>query len=121
MGLLDATTSPQDARTIGELVSKPLLAGLTQRLTGFENHRGGTVLGRAAAPLSAVVKGAGNRRGDGFDGAVQGSVFATYMHGPCLARNPELADLLLSKVVGELSPLQLPEVDLLRRERLAAR
>ena len=26
--LLDATTSPQDARTIGELVSKPLLAGL---------------------------------------------------------------------------------------------
>ncbi|HTQ22223.1 MAG TPA: glutamine amidotransferase, partial [Mycobacterium sp.] len=121
VGMLDATTSPQDARTIGELVSKPLLAGLTQRLTGFENHRGGTVLGPAAAPLSAVVKGAGNRRGDGFDGAVQGSVFATYMHGPCLARNPELADLLLSKVVGGLAPLQLPEVDLLRRERLSAR
>jgi lipid II isoglutaminyl synthase (glutamine-hydrolysing) len=121
VGLLDATTSPQEARTIGELVGKPLLAGLTQRLTGFENHRGGTVLGPAATPLSAVVKGAGNRRGDGFDGAVQGSVFATYMHGPCLARNPELADLLLSKVVGELAPLQLPEVDLLRRERLAAR
>ena len=121
VGLLDATTSPQDARTIGELVSKPLLAGLNQRLTGFENHRGGTVLGPAAAPLGAVVKGAGNRRGDGFDGAVQGSVFATYMHGPCLARNPELADLLLSKVVGELAPLQMPEVDLLRRERLAAR
>jgi lipid II isoglutaminyl synthase (glutamine-hydrolysing) len=124
VGLLDATTSPQDARTIGELVSKPLLAGLTQRLSGFENHRGGTVLGPAASPLGAVVKGAGNRRdppGNGIDGAVQGSVFATYMHGPCLARNPELADLLLGKVVGELAPLQLPEVDLLRRERLAAR
>jgi CobQ-like glutamine amidotransferase family enzyme len=52
---------------------------------------------------------------------VQGSVVATYMHGPCLARNPELADLLLSKVVGELPPLELPEVELLRRERLAAR
>ena len=102
VGLLDVTTSPQDTRTIGELVSKPLLAGLTQRLTGFENHRGGTVLGPAASPLGAVVKGAGNRAGDGFDGAVQGSVVATYMHGPCLARNPELADLLLSKVVGEL-------------------
>jgi lipid II isoglutaminyl synthase (glutamine-hydrolysing) len=47
-------------------------------------------------------------------------VFATYMHGPCLARNPEFADLLLSKVVGELAPLDLPEVDLLRRERLRA-
>jgi len=29
--------------------------------------------------------------------------------------------MLLSKVVGELPPLELPEVDLLRRERLAAR
>lgn len=121
VGMLDVTTSPQAARTIGELVGKPLLAGLTQRLTGFENHRGGTVLGSDAAPLAAVVKGAGNRLGDGFDGVVQGSVVATYMHGPCLARNPELADLLLGKVVGELAPLQLPEVDLLRRERLAAR
>jgi len=43
------------------------------------------------------------------------------MHGPCLARNPELADLLLSKVAGELAPLEMPEVELLRRERLAAR
>jgi CobQ-like glutamine amidotransferase family enzyme len=70
--------------------------------------------------LAAVTKGAGNRLGDGYDGAVQGSVVATYLHGPCLARNPELADLLLSRVVGELAPLQLSEVDLLRRERLAA-
>lgn len=121
VGMLDATTSPQQVRTIGELVAKPLLPGLTERLTGFENHRGGTDLGSLARPLSAVVKGAGNRAGDGFDGVVQGNVIATYMHGPCLARNPELADLLLSKVVGELSPLQLPEVDLLRRERLSAR
>lgn len=121
VGMLDATTSPQAARTIGELATRPLLAGLTERLTGFENHRGGTVLGPSASPLGAVVKGAGNRSGDGFDGVVQGSVIATYMHGPCLARNPQLADLLLGSVVGELPPLLMPEVDLLRRERLAAR
>src|ERR1700692_2906966 len=112
VGMLDVTTSPQSARSIGELVSRPLLPGVSQQLTGFENHRGGTVLGPAASPLGAVVKGAGNRAGDGFDGAIQGSVVATYMHGPCLARNPELADLLLSKVVGDLAPLELPEVDL---------
>ena len=97
-----------------------MVAGLTQRLTGFENHRGGTVLGSAAQPLAKVISGAGNRAGDGIDGAVQGSVVATYLHGPCLARNPELADHLLSKVVGDLAPLELSEVDLLRRERLAA-
>jgi len=120
VGLLDVTTAPQPERTIGEVVSTPLVAGLSQQLTGFENHRGGTVLGLAAAPLGAVVKGAGNRLGDGADGVVQGSVVATYLHGPCLARNPELADMLLSRVVGALPPLDLPEVDRLRSERLAA-
>lgn len=120
VGLLDVTTSPQPERTIGEVVSTPLIGGLSAPLTGFENHRGGTVLGPEAQPLAAVMRGAGNRLGDGIDGAVQGSVFATYLHGPCLARNPDLADLLLSKVVGPLAPLDLPEVEQLRQERLAA-
>jgi lipid II isoglutaminyl synthase (glutamine-hydrolysing) len=121
VGMLDLVTAPQQVRTIGELVSRPLLDGLSEVLTGFENHRGGTVLGSSAQPLGAVTKGAGNRAGDGFDGAVQGSIVATYMHGPCLARNPQLADVLLSRVVGELGPLDIDEVALLRRERLAAR
>ena len=116
VGVLDVTTSPQPERTIGEVAATPLI----DALTGFENHRGGTVLGSEARPLAAVSKGAGNRAGDGIDGAVQGSVIATYLHGCCLARNPELADHLLGKVVGPLSPLELPEVAQLRRERLAA-
>lgn len=120
VGLLDVTTSPQSERTIGEMVSTPLITGLTEPLTGFENHRGGTVLGPNARPLAAIVTGVGNRMGDGVDGAVQGSVLATYLHGPCLARNPELADLLLARVTGPLPPLELPEVDRLRKERLAA-
>lgn len=120
VGLLDVTTSPQSERTIGEVVSTPLITGLTEPLTGFENHRGGTVLGPDARPLATVVTGVGNRMGDGVDGAVQGSVLATYLHGPCLARNPELADLLLARVTGPLPPLELSEVDQLRRERLAA-
>ncbi|BBY81510.1 type 1 glutamine amidotransferase [Mycolicibacterium pulveris] len=120
VGLLDVTTSPQEIRTIGEVVSQPLLPELSEQLTGFENHRGGTVLGASAQPLARVISGAGNRAGDGFDGAVQGSVVATYLHGPCLARNPQLADHLLSRVVGELAPLELREVEQLRRERLAA-
>ncbi|MCX2714122.1 type 1 glutamine amidotransferase [Mycolicibacterium sp. J2] len=120
VGLLDVTTSPQQARTIGEVTSEPLVDGLTEPLTGFENHRGGTILGSDARPLARVTKGAGNRLGDGFDGAVQGSIVATYLHGPCLARNPQLADHLLGRVVGELPPLDLPEVTRLRTERLAA-
>lgn len=133
LGLLDATTSPgpQDpGRIIGEVVSDPLISGLTAPLTGFENHGGVTALGSDARPLGRVTRGIGNRRDSGsggeFDeGAVHGALVATYMHGPVLARNPEMADLLIAGALGvspsELPPLDLPEVDLLRRERLAAR
>jgi len=51
---------------------------------------------------------------------MQRSVIATYLHGCCLARNPELADHLLAEVLGPLAPLELPEVAMLRRDRLAA-
>ncbi|ATQ30521.1 glutamine amidotransferase [Rhodococcus ruber] len=121
VGLLDVTTAPQQTRAIGEVVTTPLVEGLHLPLTGFENHRGGTTLGPEARALGRVTRGVGNGVGDGVEGAVQGSVIGTYMHGPVLARNPELADLLLARALGvdSLPPLDLPEVEQLRRERLA--
>ncbi|MDQ1747054.1 MAG: hypothetical protein QOD07_1317, partial [Frankiaceae bacterium] len=116
LGLIDCRTDRLDGpRAVGELlVSSPI--GL---LTGYENHGGRTVLGPAATPLGQVEEGVGN--GDrGVDGAMQGSVVATYLHGPALARNPALADHLLTAVVGDLAPLDDSEEQELRRERLAA-
>ncbi|WP_378736233.1 type 1 glutamine amidotransferase [Nocardia brasiliensis] len=122
VGMIDVTTSPRTERAIGEVTTTPMLAGLTAALTGFENHRGGTKLGGAATGLARVTRGVGNGVGDGLEGVVQGSVIGTYMHGPALARNPELADLLLARALGvtELAPLAMPEVEQLRRERLRA-
>ncbi|MGS2808072.1 type 1 glutamine amidotransferase [Nocardia sp. MW-W600-9] len=124
VSLFDVTTSPQDTRAIGEVTTTPVLDGLSAPLTGFENHRGGTLLGPDAAPLAKVTRGVGNGVGDGTEGVVQGSVIGTYLHGPALARNPELADLLIARALGisptDLAPLDLPEVDRLRRERLRA-
>ncbi|NEW42712.1 glutamine amidotransferase [Nocardia cyriacigeorgica] len=122
VALLDATTSPQDTRAIGEVTTTPLVPGLSAPLTGFENHRGGTSLGSDATGVARVTRGVGNGVGDGLEGVVQGSVIGTYMHGPALARNPELADLILTRALGidSLEPLNLPEVDQLRRERLRA-
>jgi CobQ-like glutamine amidotransferase family enzyme len=122
VGLIDVTTAPQQHRAIGEVTTTPLLPGLSSPLTGFENHRGGTTLGTDATGLARVTRGVGNGVGDGLEGVVQGSTLGTYMHGPALARNPELADLLLARALGvsELAPLDLPEVDQLRRERLRA-
>ncbi|MFI9405879.1 type 1 glutamine amidotransferase [Nocardia sp. NPDC052316] len=122
VGMIDVTTAPQAKRAIGEVTTAPLLDGLTAALTGFENHRGGTKLGGEATGLARVTRGVGNGVGDGLEGVVQGSVIGTYMHGPALARNPELADLLLARALGvaELAPLPMPEVEQLRRERLRA-
>lgn len=123
ISMFDVTTAPQEHRAIGEVITTPVIDGLTAPLCGFENHRGGTALGADAAPLGRVTHGVGNGVGDGFEGVIQGSVIGTYMHGPALARNPELADLLLSRALGveTLAPLDLPEVELLRRERLSVR
>ncbi|MDO4909562.1 MAG: glutamine amidotransferase [Corynebacterium sp.] len=125
LGLLDATTSQLAKRTIGELAGTPLIEGLHQPLTGFENHMGATILGSDAQPLQKVSRGIGNCDAHahpeqvGVDGAVQGSIIATYMHGPALARNPELADLLLERATGQtLEALDLPEIEQLRKERL---
>jgi hypothetical protein len=42
-----------------------------------------------------VTHGVGNGDGSETEGAVAGRVVGTYLHGPVLARNPALADLLL--------------------------
>lgn len=126
ISLIDAATAPLATRAIGEVASRPTRAGitsaLTEPLTGFENHMGATTLGPEAEPLGKVTRGVGNGAGDSVEGVVQGSIIATYMHGPALARNPQLADLLLARALGigleELEPLELPVIDRLRLERL---
>lgn len=118
LGLIDCRTDRLPGpRAVGELLVDPFVEGMPV-LTGYENHGGRTRLGPAAQPLGRVRDGVGN--GDGTEGAVQGSVLATYLHGPALARNPGLADHLLTRVVGSLGPLDDTEEDELRRERLAA-
>jgi hypothetical protein len=122
LGLLDCVTVPSRApRAIGEVLVEP--SGQWQGhglgvLTGFENHGAVTELGPGAEPVGEVRLGIGNQDGT-LEGAVAGRIWATYMHGPVLARNPHLADLLLSWVVGPLAPLDDAEPDALHAERAA--
>jgi len=122
LGLLDVTTRRGPTRAVGEILTrwtKP--DGTTSLITGFENHGGHTTLGPGATPLARVEVGVGNC-GDGTEGAVQGRVIGTYPHGPVLARNPELADHLLTLALGRaLEPLPGPQAehDGLRAERFA--
>jgi CobQ-like glutamine amidotransferase family enzyme len=94
-------------------------AGAIGLLTGFENHASTTVLGPGAVAFGTVRHGVGN--GDGTEGARAGRVIGTYCHGPVLARNPALADLLLGWAVGEtLAPLDDGREEALRLERIDA-
>ena len=138
LGLLDCrTTVTAGPRAVGELVVD---APGVPILTGYENHAGRTTLGASAQPAGWVVSGVGNGGAEGAEGAEEepreaahathalraaegaraGRIWATYLHGPVLARNPGLADLLLSWVVGDLTPLNDSDTDLLRAERLRA-
>jgi hypothetical protein len=125
VGLLDVdTVKGPGPRAVGEVLVEvgPSPLGPLPVLTGFENHGGTTSLRDGAVALGRVVVGVGNGGGDGTEGAVQGRVVGTYLHGPVLARNPALADLLLSWALGDrpLDPLDDAESETLREERLAA-
>jgi hypothetical protein len=119
LALIDCRTDRLPGpRAVGELLTESAVDRLGT-LTGYENHGGRTVLGPDAAPLATVSAGIGNGD-DGADGAIQGNVIATYLHGPALARNPALADHLLAKVVGNLNPVDDTAADALRQERIRA-
>ncbi len=107
LGLLPATTVPGPRRLVGEVVASPLLPLGQGYLTGFENHAGVTTLHEGVQPLGRVIAGGGNGVG-GVDGAVCGSIVASYLHGPILGRNPGVLELLLGQlgVDGGISELQ---------------
>jgi hypothetical protein len=126
LGLLDVVTVKNTGkRMVGEVVSdpaKPSLGSLDlEPFTGFENHSGLTQLGAGAVPLGIVRSGTGNGAGEGTEGAVEGNVVGTYLHGPVLARNPTLADALLSLATKQVpDALDDSEELALRKERFAA-
>jgi CobQ-like glutamine amidotransferase family enzyme len=115
LGLLDAYTTRAPKRLVGDVAVHDEVLG-TGTLVGFENHRGVTTPGPNARPLGRRTPEHGYRT----DGAVQGRIVGTYLHGPVLARNPRLADRLLEWVVGPLAPLADPQADALHDERVRA-
>lgn len=123
LGLLDVVSLRGHAeRCVGDVLADiDETLGLPQ-LTGFENHQGVTQLGPGVRPFARVRLGNGNGTGDGTEGAWRDTVFGTYMHGPVLARNPQIADLLLRLTldVNALPPTDDRWYEALRAERIAA-
>ncbi len=125
LGLFGLTTSKGTGpRAVGEVAAEVVPTsegGLgLGALSGFENHGGVSELAPGTAPLARVLSGVGNGL-DGTEGAVVDHLIGTYLHGPVLARNPELADQLLVWATGraELEALDDALARDLRHERMA--
>lgn len=80
-------------RCIGNIVIKSKLNNMETEIIGFENHGGQTF--DINTPFGTVLYGNGNKFGDTQEGFFKDNVIATYLHGPLLSKNPELADYII--------------------------
>jgi len=90
LGLIAGRSVPRAERATDDLV----ISSKFGRLVGFENHAR-DYTGAEASPLGRVLSGSGN--GNGAEGLVMGALIGTHLHGPVLARNPQLADHILAE------------------------
>jgi lipid II isoglutaminyl synthase (glutamine-hydrolysing) len=119
LDLLDLSSDRGPTRAVGELAGTPDPALGLPTITGFENHGGRTHLGPSLKPLARVTTGIGND--SATEGVWHDRIVGTYMHGPALARNPAIADLLLRWATGsDVEPVDDTWPSRLRGERLAA-
>ena len=95
IGILDLETRGGPQRFMQHAACEVTFGDRSETVVGFENHSGLTELGPEVQPFGRVVAGAGNNGADGTEGAVRDHVYATYLHGPILPKNPWLTDELI--------------------------
>lgn len=96
LGVFDYYTeaiNDRKKRCIGNIVVDVDLNGHKTQVIGFENHGGQTF--DITSPFGDVLFGNGNTFGDTKEGFFLKNVIATYLHGPLLSKNPELADYII--------------------------
>ena len=103
LGLVDMTTERAPGgsgnRLIGNIALRSPLAD--QAVVGYENHAGRTHLGTGVEAFGDVASstGHGNNDSDKRDGVRYKNVVGTYLHGPLLPKNPQVADALLIRAL----------------------
>jgi CobQ-like glutamine amidotransferase family enzyme len=107
------TVRGESERLIGPVAIQAEYAGRSLTVAGFENHAGRSHLEPGADPFGRVLAGHGNDGRDGTEGARVASAIGTYLHGPLLPKNFELADLLIAVALdpGSPNPGALPGLD----------
>lgn len=117
LGIVDMTTERAAGGSGDRLIDNiALTSPLAHRpVVGYENHAGRTHLGAGVEPFGAVSSstGHGNNDADKQDGVRYKNVVGTYLHGPLLAKNPEVADDLLKRALDRLAErANVPRIEL---------
>lgn len=104
LGFYDYYTSTGKAgsRCIGNIIIDATLDDLHTKIIGFENHGGQTQ--NVNHPLGKVLAGYGNAFDAGYEGFYDGKILGTYLHGPLLPKNPEVADFVIAKALAKRNP-----------------
>ncbi len=98
LGILDYESKYlTDKRIIGNIILESTLDLEPNKIVGFENHGGRTF--SKYQPLGKVLVGKGNNDTDMVEGIVYHNYIGTYLHGPILPKNPQLADYLILKAL----------------------
>ncbi len=102
LGIVGMTTGRPGTsadRLVSNIVLRSSLADTP--VVGYENHAGRTYLDEGVQPFGTVVSntGLGNNEETKADGVRYKNVLGTYLHGPLLAKNPQIADWLLERAV----------------------
>ena len=110
LDLVDMYTEQGDGRLIDNIVLKSELFDMP--IVGFENHGGRTCI-KENQPLGKVLSGAGNDGVSGYEGVIYKNVIGTYLHGPLLPKNPQLADWLILRALQKKygAEVELTELD----------
>lgn len=96
LSLVDMYTEQGENRLIDNIVLQSEFFDMP--IVGFENHGGRTFIGENK-PLGKVLYGSGNDGKSGYEGVVYKNVIGTYLHGPLLPKNPQLADELIFRAL----------------------
>lgn len=93
LGVFAGRAVPAESRRVGDIIVDSKLG----MLVGFENHAR-DYIGAERNPLGRVTYGWGNggAAANCGEGIRMGTAIATHMHGPVCAKNPTVADRLLT-------------------------
>ncbi len=113
LGFFDYATekSKKNDRCIGNIYLDVEIDNHKFDVLGFENH-GGQTYGADEMHFGKVVFGNGNYYSSKYEGFYNGNVIGTYVHGPLLPKNPELADFIIKKALLKThAEVDLDELD----------